>query len=92
MSERFLAHGVAVGRLAAGWTDVVGERLAEETSPVRLEAGTLTVSATSGAWGVQIQFLAEDLRRRANEALGEDLVKRVRVVVQERPEDRVKPL
>jgi predicted nucleic acid-binding Zn ribbon protein len=92
MAERMLAQGVAVGRLAARWNDVVGERLAQETSPARLEAGTLTVTAASGAWGVQVQFLAEDLRRRANEALGEDLVKRVRVLVRERLEDRPRPL
>jgi predicted nucleic acid-binding Zn ribbon protein len=92
MAERILAHGVAVGRLAGEWSEVVGERLAEETAPARLEAGTLTVAASSGAWGVQVQFLAEDLRRRANQALGSDVVKRVRVVVRERPEDRPKPL
>jgi predicted nucleic acid-binding Zn ribbon protein len=92
MAERTLAQGVAVGKLAGEWTEVIGDRLAQETAPARLDAGTLTVNASSGAWGAQVQFLAEDLRRRANQALGEDIVKRVRVVVQERFEDRPKPL
>jgi predicted nucleic acid-binding Zn ribbon protein len=92
MAERILSQGVVVGRLAGEWVEVVGERLAQETAPARLEAGTLTVTATSGAWGVQVQFLAEDLRRGANRALGEDLVKRVRVVVRERPDHCSKPL
>jgi Dna[CI] antecedent, DciA len=39
------------------------------------------VEARSGAWGAQLQFLSEDIRRRANETLGGDAVERVRVVV-----------
>jgi predicted nucleic acid-binding Zn ribbon protein len=92
MAERVLAQGIMVGRLAGEWAEVVGERLAEETAPARLEAGTLTVSASSGAWGAQVQFLSEDLRRGANRALGSDVVKRVRVVVQQEGDQRSKPL
>src|SRR2546423_14220860 len=76
MTERVLSRGLIVGRLAGRWVEVVGERLAEESAPARLEAGTLTVSATSGGWGAQLQFLARDVRERANRALGSDAVKR----------------
>jgi len=92
MNERVLAKGIVVGRLAGEWAEVVGERLAQETAPARLEAGTLTVSASSGAWGAQVQFLSEELRKGANRALGEDIVKRVRVVVQPEGESRPKSL
>jgi predicted nucleic acid-binding Zn ribbon protein len=85
MAERPLAQGLAVGRLAGRWVEVVGERLAEETRPVRLEAGTLTVSASSGGWGAQVQFLADGVRDRANRALGQEAVKRVRVVIDPGP-------
>lgn len=86
LKRREFATGTQVGRLAASWSDVVGERLAAETTPVRLENATLTVSASSGAWGTQVQFLAEDLRVKANEALGSDVISRVQViVVSERP-------
>jgi hypothetical protein len=60
---------------------VVGERLAHETRPARLEAGTLVVHAVSGPWGSQAQFLAEEIRKRANATLGTDQVQRVHVVV-----------
>jgi predicted nucleic acid-binding Zn ribbon protein len=92
MTERVLSQGLMVGRLARGWVEVVGERLAEESAPARLEAGTLTVSATSGGWGAQLQFLARDVRDRANRALGSDAVKRVRVVVDREASERPKPL
>jgi hypothetical protein len=81
-----------VGRLARGWTDVVGDRLAAETAPVRLEGSTLVVAAASGPWGTQARFLAKEIRRRADEALGGGEIERVRVVVDDRPFRRRKPL
>lgn len=76
--------GLAVGRLARGWVAVVGDRLARETAPIRLdEAGVLFVQATTAAWAVQIRFLAADIMAGANRALGEERVRAVRVVVKE---------
>ena len=92
LGRRPFVRGVAVGRLARSWPDVVGERLAHETRPARLDAGTLTVQATSGPWGSQAQFLAEAIRERANELLGSDEVKRVQVQVGPGRGDRPKPL
>jgi predicted nucleic acid-binding Zn ribbon protein len=81
--RREFARGMPLGRLAREWPRVVGDRLAAVSTPVRLEAGTLVVAATSGAWGAQVKFLAEDIGKRANETLGKEAVKRVRVVVDE---------
>jgi hypothetical protein len=59
----------------------VGPRLAAETAPVSLEAGLLVVGATSGPWGAQARFLHEEIRRKADEALGEGRVTAIRIVV-----------
>src|SRR5436190_15074534 len=64
-------EGMAVGRLGRGWAEVVGERLAAECVPVRLQAGTLYVRASSAAWATQIRFLASDVAQRANALLRE---------------------
>lgn len=84
LSEQVFARGMPVARLAASWAAVVGERLASETAPATLEGGVLTVMATSGPWGVQARFLHEEIRRRADEALGGDQVDAVRIVVRNR--------
>jgi len=86
LRERAFARGRPIGRLAAEWARVVGPRLASESAPVSLEAGVLVVAASTGPWGAQARFLAEEIRRNANAALGGDEVRRVRVVV--RPEPR----
>lgn len=93
LEGRELARVVPVGRLAVAWPEIVGERLAAVCAPARLEGGTLVVQASSGPWGAQVRFLAEEIGRRANRALGREAVRRVHVVVA--PADRAggpKPL
>ncbi len=84
LSEQVFARGMPVAQLAAAWTSIVGERLASETAPAALEAGVLTVTATSGPWGAQARFLHEEIRRRADEALGDDQITAIRIVVRNR--------
>ena len=92
LGERAFARGISVGRLARSWSEVVGDRLAAETRPAKLEAGILTVQAASGPWGSQARFLSEEIRKRANEALGSVVIKRVQVVVSPDFRNRPKPL
>ena len=86
LKERTFARGMPIGQLASGWADVVGPRLAAESAPVSLERGVLVVAATTGPWGAQVRFLADQIRVRADEALGAGSVAVVRVVV--RPDPR----
>jgi len=89
LREPAFARGLAVGKLVAEWQGVVGPRLATETAPVSLDGGTLVVAASTGPWGAQARFLAEEIRSQANRALGAHVVRRVQIVV--RPDPR-KPL
>jgi predicted nucleic acid-binding Zn ribbon protein len=84
MAEQVFARGMPVAQLAAAWPSVVGERLASETAPATLEGSVLTVTATSGPWGAQARFLHEEIRRRADEALGGGQVTAVRIIVRNR--------
>ncbi len=86
LRERAFARGLAIGRLGVGWETVVGPRLAAESAPVSLDAGVLVVATSSGPWGAQARFLADEIRKKANAALGSDEVRKVQIVV--RPEPR----
>jgi len=81
LGERRLRGGVSLGRLVRVWGSVVGDPLGRVTAPASLEEGTLLVVAESTGWAAQLRFLADDVRGRANEMLGADVVRRVRVVV-----------
>lgn len=86
LQERTFARGMPIGRLAAIWAEVVGPRLASESAPVSLEGGVLVVAAASGPWGAQVRFLAEEIRKKANESLGQTQIERVHVVVRQDPQ------
>ena len=81
MREEVFSRGIPVAELSRAWPAIVGERLAAETAPASLEAGVLTVTATNGPWGAQARFLLEQIRSKANQALGSEIIATVRVVV-----------
>jgi predicted nucleic acid-binding Zn ribbon protein len=81
LDEPALRRGIVLGRLVRSWERVVGPRLAEETTPWEVGSGELVVAASTAGWAAQVRFLAADLCRRANEELGADRVRSVRVIV-----------
>jgi len=81
MREEVFSRGIPIAELASKWPQVVGERLAAETAPTTLEGSVLTVSATNGPWGAQARFLHEQIRLKANQALGSEVIATVRIVV-----------
>ena len=92
LGRKEFAEGMRLGRLAKTWPEVVGERLAAECRPVRLEAGNLTVAASSGPWGAQVKFLSGEIQKGANRALEGDHVTRVAVIVDDGAMEGPKPL
>lgn len=84
LGEPVMRGGVTLGRLVRSWERVVGPALARETAPVSLSGGDLVVAASGPAWAAQARFLTAEIRRLANEELGEERIRSVRVVV--RPE------
>jgi hypothetical protein len=81
LQEDVFSRGMPVARLTKAWPEVVGERLAEATTPVSLEAGCLVVRAADGPWGSQARYLATEIQARADEALGGGVVTSIRIVV-----------
>lgn len=81
LAQDAFSRGMPIAKLMASWPQLVGERLAQATQPASLEGGVLVVRASDGPWGAQATFLAEEIRKRADEALGGGVVKRVRVVI-----------
>ena len=85
---RPLAEGLILGELGRRWGEVVGDRLAGVCRPAAFHGGTLIVRASSAAWGTQLRFLSAEVARTANEVLGSDRVKAVKVVVSTSQEAR----
>jgi len=81
LEEDLFRRGMPIARLAKAWPELVGERLAKATQPVSLDGGVLTVRASDGPWGSQARYLADEIRKRADEALGGDAVRSIRITL-----------
>jgi hypothetical protein len=81
MKEDVFSRGMPIATLARRWPELVGERLARATQPASLEGGVLLVRASDGPWGAQAKYLADEIRERADQALGRGSVTAIRVVV-----------
>jgi hypothetical protein len=68
-----------VGRLWAGWEEIVGPAVACHAEPTSFRDGVLRVRADSPVWATEITYLAETIRHSANGWLGKELVADVRV-------------
>lgn len=70
---------LAGGDLQSRWPEVVGETVAAHSAPVRLKGGVLVVRADSPAWATQLRYLATEIGRQVNAAVGSELVREVHV-------------
>ena len=63
------------------WPRVAGKAIAEQARPTAFSGGTLTLSASNEQWATQLQALSGEICAAVNKALGQPLVRYVRVRV-----------
>jgi len=83
LSKRLGMEGaLGVGRLFAGWTEIVGEAMAEHVQPVRIDRSALVVTVDHPAWATQVRRLGDTLLDRASAYAGVERPDRLDVRVQ----------
>ncbi|MCG2797698.1 MAG: DciA family protein [Cellulomonas sp.] len=70
---------LVAGGLAERWPQVVGAQVAEHCEYVGLDAGVLTVQASSTAWATNLRLMTSSLLARIGEEVGDGVV--VEVIV-----------
>jgi hypothetical protein len=67
-----LGPGGAIADVVAAWPETVGDSIARNAWPARIARdGTLHVATSSSAWAFELGLLAEELRGRLQQRLGE---------------------
>ena len=59
------------------WDDAVGEQISSKAQPAKLNEGVLTVHVSSAPWLQQLTFLKEEIRKKVNDRLGQEIVKEI---------------
>jgi len=82
LSRRFGLEGAGgLGRLFAGWPEIVGPAMAEHVQPVRIDASALVVTVDHPAWATQVRRLGDTLLDRASAHAGVERPERLEVRV-----------
>lgn len=62
------------------WNEIVGETIAAETEPIRIDGDTLVIKVYQAAWRQQLVFLKDELLSKLEVEVGKDLIKDIRLV------------
>ena len=60
------------------WEEAVGERIAKVAMPTRILKGTLLISVSNGAWRNELNMRKQEIVKRLNEILAEEIVKDIK--------------
>jgi predicted nucleic acid-binding Zn ribbon protein len=89
--ERGWSGRLSTGHLFNRWAVIVGEDVAEHAQPVELKDGELTVQADSTAWATQLRLLQKQLLAKIAAGVGNDVVRRLKVLGPTTPSWRYGP-
>ncbi len=77
LKESGLEEALLLARLPELWAEVVGTPAARVSTLRHFAAGELIVEVSVPAWRLELQLRCEELRRRLNERLGHELVRKL---------------
>lgn len=75
-----LEKGVLQNRALFVWEEVVGEAIARNTTPDRVEHGVLTVKTSSPAWRQELLFKKREIITALNRRIGKNTIREIRFI------------
>lgn len=73
-----LAPDSTLARVQIAWESVAGAAIAAAARPTAERNGTLTVTCSASVWAQELELMAPALLQRLNEALGAELLNKLR--------------
>lgn len=62
------------------WNDVVGEKVAKNTTPEKVEHGVVIVKVSSPAWRQELYFQKKDIINKINSVIGKKVIRDIRFI------------
>ncbi len=75
-----LEKGVNQNKALLIWKDVVGNTIAENTSPEKVEHGILTVKADNPSWRQELIFKKHEIVEKLNLRLGKNTIREIKFI------------
>ena len=80
-----LDNPLEIARVFGSWKEMVGEQVAARCEPASLGQGVLKVWAASAPWANELKYLAPEVIRRVNAAVGREVVRELKVALRPAP-------
>jgi predicted nucleic acid-binding Zn ribbon protein len=80
ITNRDWRQGIAEGNLFSDWEKVVGEDIAQHTTPITLLEGKLTIQTSSTAWATQLRLISNNLLKTLQQSAPGVLVEELVVI------------
>ena len=75
-----LEMGVIQNTALLLWDEVVGENIAENTNPEKVEHGTLLVTVENSSWRQELVFKKKEIIDKLNNKIGKKTIKDIRFI------------
>ena len=75
-----LEKGVKQNTAILLWDEVVGENIAENTNPEKVEHGTLLVTVENSSWRQELVFKKKEIIDKLNNKIGKKTIKDIRFI------------
>ena len=62
------------------WEDVVGQKIKENTEPIEVQFGVMTVKVKNSVWKQELQFQKENIIKSLNKKLIKTMIKDLRFI------------
>jgi predicted nucleic acid-binding Zn ribbon protein len=79
LSQQGLERGIREQDLFLRWEEIVGTAIARQATPRRLHNGVLWVHVEDAGWRQELSLMRRELAATINAAIGEELVKDIRL-------------
>ena len=80
VESRDWRKGIAEGILFSDWRAIVGDEIAEHSTPVTMYEGRLTIQTSSTAWSTQLRLMQGDLLRTIQKSSPGALVEELSII------------
>ena len=81
MLKRFgIDNAIAQNKALIIWNEIVGDTVAKNTQPDRVEHGVIIVKVSSPTWRQELYFKKKEIIQKINNTLGKKVIRDIRFV------------
>ncbi len=72
--------GIAEGNLFTDWREIVGQEIADHSTPITLYEGKLTIQTSSTAWSTQLRLMNDELLKKIRHSAPGAVVEELHII------------